>query len=417
MHWPVRAGRFQTRADHAHAVHVVVDGLRPARDYWYRFRSGSWISPIGRTRTAPTPGQRVRRLTWATASCQAWTDGHFTAHRHLAADDLDLVVFLGDYIYERPIDRSVRPLMLADDLRAETDTLLRYRQRYGLYKSDPDLQAAHQAAPWIVTWDDHEVADGYTGRHDFARRRHEAYHAFWENQPLRGGPPRQGSLRMHRRATYGELVTFHVLDTRQYRSPTAPGDSWRASTAMRTDRTRTMLGATQEAWLSEGLATSTTRWNVVAQQVLAGRLDLHPGDDELFNADAWDGYAVAQQRLHDDLARTANPVVLTGDVHAAYALDIERHRDRRPRSLAVELATTSISSGGDGAPSLETGEAFLAANAHLRHVDQRRGYLRCDLDAERLLADFRSLPFVERPGATAITGRSFAVEAGRSRVQ
>ena len=407
----VASGRVRTRPDHAHAVHVAASGLHPAGEYWYRFRCESWLSPIGRTRTAPARGQRVGQLSWATASCQAWEDGLYTAHRHLAAEEVDVVFFLGDYIYERTIGPSVRAPVdeRGEGLADEATTLERYRLRYGLYKSDPDLQAAHHAAPWMVTCDDHEVEDGYAGMRPgsgpvdgFARRRHAAYQAFWEHQPVRGGPPRGPSLRLHRRATYGDLATFHVLDTRQHRSTTRAGPS------------TTMLGRDQERWLAAGIDRSTTRWNVVAQQVLAGTLDFSGDDDVVVNADSWDGYPVAQQRLHDDLARSKNPVVLSGDVHAAYALDIAAAPGGQ--SVAVELATTSISSGGDGAALLPSGRTLRAANAHLHHADQRRGYLRCLLTPDALTAEFRSVAFVERPGAPVSTERSFVVADGDTRL-
>ena len=406
----VASGSVRTRPDHAHAVHVVAGGLHPAGDYWYRFRCGSWVSPTGRTRTAPAPGQRVDRLSWATASCQAWEDGHYTAHRHLAAEELDVVLFLGDYIYERTIGSSVRTPVeeLGEGLADEATTLEGYRLRYGLYKRDPDLQAAHHAAPWIVTCDDHEVEDDYAGSQpggaspidDFTRRRHAAYQAFWEHQPIRGGPPNGPSLRLHRRATYGDLATFHVLDTRQHRSTA------RAAA--------TMLGREQEQWLAAGLDRSATRWNIVAQQVIAGTLDLSADDGVVLNADAWDGYPAAQQRFHADLARSTNPVVLSGDVHAAYAVDIEARRGGP--NIAVELATTSISSGGDGAALLESGRVLRAANPHLHHADQRRGYLRCRLVPDALTAEFRTVAFVERPGAPVTTERSFVVPDGVRRL-
>jgi alkaline phosphatase D len=217
---------------------------------------------------------------------------------------------------------------------------------------------------------------------------------------------------VHGRATYGDLATFHVLDTRQYRSPQVDGPHWQPDSPARTDPGRTMLGRTQGAWLAEGLARSTTTWNIIAQQVVAGRLDVEPGAD-LFNSDAWDGYGAAQARRNDGLARAVNPVVLTGDVHAAYALDVVRGPEGEP--VAVELTATSISSGGDGAPMLPTGVAYRAANPHAHYVNQQRGFLRCRLEPGALTADFRTVPFVERPGAQIATDRSFTVEAGRFR--
>ena len=353
----------------------------------------------------------MERLSWATASCQRWEDGHYTAHRHLAAEEVDVVLFLGDYIYERPIGTSVRSRVdeLGAGLADEATTLEGYRLRYGLYKCDRDLQAAHHAAPWMVTCDDHEVENNYAGPQPgespvagFARRRQAAYQAFWEHQPVRGGPPRGPSIRLHRRATYGDLATFHLLDTRQHRSPA------------RLDANATMLGTDQARWLEAGLGRSATRWNLVAQQVLAGTLDLSADAGAVLNADAWDGYPAAQQRFHADLSRSRNPVVLSGDVHAAYALDIDGRRGSR--TIAVELATTSISSGGDGAELLPSGRALRAANAHLHHTDQRRGYLRCQLVPDALTAEFRTVPLVERPGAPVRTARSFVILDGVARL-
>ena len=187
----VRHGHVSTRAELAHSVHVTVDGLLPGRDYWYRFRSGRWLSPIARTKTAPAPAAPVRRLDFAAASCQSWTDGFYTAHRHLADEAVDVVLFLGDYVYEHAIDHGVR--VPPTDLAAEADSLERYRMRYALYKLDPDLQAAHHSAPWIVTWDDHEVVNDYAGSSIASARRADAYRAFWEHQPLRVRRP----LRAH----------------------------------------------------------------------------------------------------------------------------------------------------------------------------------------------------------------------------
>jgi alkaline phosphatase D len=402
----VRHGHAATRAERAHSVHVIANGLLPGRDYWYRFRFGPWLSPIARTKTAPAPAAPVRRLDLAAASCQRWSDGFYTAHRHLASEAVDVVLFLGDYVYEHAIDRGVR--IPPPDLAAEADSLERYRMRYALYKLDPDLQAAHHSAPWIVTWDDHEVANDYGGESIPTARRVAAYQAFWEHQPLRVHRPQVSRMTLHRRFAFGSLAELHVLDTRQHRAARVEGDHWQRDSPSRRDPRRSVLGPQQEAWLARGLRGSSARWNVLGQQVIAGHLDLDPTGGELFNVDAWDGYPAAQRRLHGELAGVRNPVVLTGDVHAGYALDIVRDRER----VAVELAATSISSGGDGASILPTGRTLLAANAHLRYVNQRRGYLRCRLTPEALTADFRTVPFVGKPGAPVATDRSFSVPSG-----
>ena len=402
----VRHGHALARPELAHSVHVTAAGLLPGRDYWYRFRTGPWLSPIARTKTAPAPGAPARRLDFAAASCQRWNDGLYTAHRHLAAEDLDVVLFLGDYVYEHAIDDGVR--VPPTELATEGDSLERYRLRYALYKRDPDLQAAHHSAPWIVTWDDHEVVNDYASDSIAAARRAGAYQAFWEHQPLRVPSPRRSGVSMHRRFAFGSLAALHVLDTRQHRARPVAGGHWQRDSPSRRDPQRSVLGPDQEEWLARGLTESSATWNVLAQQVVAGRMDLDPTAGELFNADAWDGYPAAQRRFHRELARAGNPVVLTGDVHAGCALDIGL--DRVP--IAVELAATSISSGGDGDVILPTGQRLLAANPHLRYVNQRRGYLRCRLTPAQLTADFRTVPFVSRPGAPVATHRSLSVPAG-----
>ena len=272
----VRHGHTSTRAELAHSVHVNVDGLRPGREYWYRFRSGPWLSPIARTKTVPARAAPVRRLDFAAASCQSWTDGLYTAHRHLADEAVDVVLFLGDYVYEHAIDHGVR--VPPTDLAAEADSLDRYRMRYALYKLDPDLQAAHHSAPWIVTWDDHEVVNDYAGSSITSARRADAYRAFWEHQPLRVRRPRGPTMRLHRRFTFGSLAELHLLDTRQHRAPSVDGEHWQRDSLSRRDAQRSVLGPEQEAWLASGLRRSTATWNVLGQQVIAGRLDLDPTD-------------------------------------------------------------------------------------------------------------------------------------------
>ena len=423
-----REGTSWASQELAHSVHAVVSGLRPSREYWYRFKVGRWISPIGRTKTAPAAGQTPGQLDIVAASCQNWAAGYYTAHRHISAERPDVVVFLGDYIYEYGIggDEGGRGnnVVVPDHLATETDTLERYRAQYAWYKRDPDLQAAHHAAPWVATWDDHEVEDNYAAdtaatavsRAAFAARRAAAYQAYWEHLPLRQPRPSGPAMTMHRRIGCGSLATLHVLDTRQYRSDQVPGDAWQHDNAARADHTRTMLGDRQHRWLSSGLAASTATWNVVAQQVIAGRLDVEGGD--LHNVDTWDGYPAAQQLLYDALATAANPIVLTGDLHAGYALDIRAPLDDpRAAVIATEFAATSISSGGDGEDLSPTGQRLLDANPHLRYANHRRGYLRCRLTTDHLKVDFRTVPHVTGTAdAPVSTDRSFVVEAGNPTV-
>lgn len=421
-----RAGVIAAHSADAHSLHVVVDGLRPGRDYWYRFRVGAWISPTGRTKTAPAAGSRPNRLDLVAASCQSWSAGHYTAHRHIAAEHPDAVLFLGDYIYERPVSATdcARSLVseLPDHLATETETLDRYRAQYAWYRQDADLQASHHAAPWIVTWDDHEVQDNYASeisargvpRGAFTSRRAAAYRAYWEHLPLRTPPPTGASMTMHRRLRFGSLADVHVLDTRQYRSRQMAGVAWTADDPGRHDPQRTMLGGSQQTWLSRGLHESTATWNVLAQQVMVGRIAIDSSDGALHNVDTWDGYPAAQRRLHDALATADNPVVLTGDLHAGYAMDVTTPSG----PVAAEFAATSISSGGDGDDDSPTHQRLRASNPHIRYVKPRRGYLRCRMTENEITVDFRTVPYVESAAdAPVVTDRSFVVEPGRRGIQ
>jgi alkaline phosphatase D len=423
----VRAGQAQARPEYSHSVHVDVRGLRPGRHYWYRFRVGRYLSPVGRTRTAPAPGQRVGQLSFAAASCQSWPDGYYTAHRHLANEDVDAVVFLGDYIYEFGISAAGGLRSLADPVpnqfRTEANTLDRYRLQYALYKSDPDLQAAHLNTPWIATWDDHEVQDNYAGETskdnapvvDFLVRRANAYRAYWEHMPLRTPAPRGPNYMLYRSFTFGRLAQINVLDTRQYRSDQASGDGWRADSAARRDPARTFAGAQQQQWLRDKLDGSQATWNLLVNQVVLSRMDLDPTAADSYNMDAWDGYAAEQGRLLDGLAANwnRNQVVFTGDVHAAYAMDIKRNfADPASQNIGVELIATSISSGGNGTEISANGQAFLAANQHLKLVNERRGYTVVRLNDRELRADYRAVPYIDKTGAPIATVASFVVEAG-----
>jgi PhoD-like phosphatase/PhoD-like phosphatase, N-terminal domain len=204
----------------AHAVHVEVDGLDPGRHYWYRFRAGGHLSRIGRTRTCPDPRRPLVRLDLAFVSCQNFEKGYYTAYRHLAEDDLDVVLHLGDYVYENPPRRNLPRRHVG----GEPADLPGYRVRHALYRTDRDLQAAHARHPFVATWDDHEVENDYAGRHPveggdpavFLRRRAAAYRACWEHMPLRR-PPRGPTMPLFRRLRLGDLVELNLLDTRQYR--------------------------------------------------------------------------------------------------------------------------------------------------------------------------------------------------------
>ncbi|MEU8560760.1 alkaline phosphatase D family protein [Streptomyces cyaneofuscatus] len=425
----VRRGTVTAHAEFAHSVRADVQGLDPGRGYFYRFRTGSWTSPTGRTRTAPAAGTRNSSLTLAAVSCQAYHDGYFTAHRHLAAEDVDVVFHLGDYLYEYAVTatggaRNYTDRRLPAHYNRETVTLEDYRLRYALYKSDPDLRAAHAAHPFVVTWDDHETENNYAGEipendvppEEFLLRRASAYRAYWENQPLRTPQrPTGPDMRLYRRLTFGRLAQFDILDTRQYRSDQAYGDGWRTPGPESEDPTRTMTGAAQERWLIDGWRASDATWNVVPQQVtFAERRDVPTAAYKL-SMDAWDGYPASRQRVlaGAESAGVENLMVLTGDVHVSYAFDLKKDfADPASRTVGTEIVTTSISSGKDGAERPANWENQTRANPHMKHYNGRRGYAVVTLTEKEARADFRTVSAVTTPGAPVTTAASFVTEAG-----
>jgi alkaline phosphatase D len=421
----VARGTAVATADEAHSIHAEVRGLQPDRWYWYRFQAGDELSPAGRSRTLPAVSARPSRLRFAFASCQHYEQGFYAAYGAMRRDDLDLVLFLGDYIYEttslvEAVRRHEGP---------EPEALEQYRARYVTYKLDPQLQAAHAAFPWLVTWDDHEVDNDYAGPHSqdgdpperFLARRAAAYRAFWEHLPLRPWrKPAGPDARIYGRMDFGDLAAIHLLDTRQYRDdqacpePGAYGGRNIAGCAERLDPRRTLLGAAQESWLLDGLAASSARWNVIAQQGLMAQLKRPVGGRTGYWSDAWDGYPAARSRILEQLhrRRVPNPVVIGGDIHSFWVNDLPLDFDD-PRSpvVATEFVGTSISSRG--IPH-DLFAGYAAANPHVKFFDSRwRGYVRVELDRRRWLSDFRVVEHVRDAASPASTLARFAVEHGR----
>jgi alkaline phosphatase D len=422
----IHTGSVEATGDLAHSVHAEVQGLRPDYEYFYRFAAGSAISPVGRTRT--TPAGPVDSLHFALASCQRWQDGYFTAHANMAADeDLDLIVFAGDYIYENGIgpNGGARRIRLPNHYRSPCLTLDRYRCQYGLYKSDPDLQRAHAAAPWLYVWDDHEVDDNYAGPFsisssdpaEFLLRRAAAYQACYEHLPLRASSVPDGpDMQIYRSVPYGKLAEFRLLDGRQYRSDQVCGGLLARPCDDADDDTRTMLGSPQESWLLDGLGKSKTTWNVLAQQVMMCRADRQPGPDVLVSMDNWNGYGPARQRLFDGVAERGvqNLVVLSGDAHCSAAADLRLdYEDPDSPTVGAEFVGTSVTSGGDGADMDQRGIEFLTSNTDMHFYSARRGYVDCRVTPDVWRSDYRALPRVTTAGAPMSTVASFVVEAGR----
>jgi alkaline phosphatase D len=421
----VKRGTTAAEANAAHSVHVEVRGLAPDRPYWYQFKAGTEWSPIGRTRTAPAANSHPQRLRFAFASCQHWETGYFTAYDHMNQEDLDLVVHLGDYIYEG----AGRTNQVRAHTGGEIYSLADYRNRYALYRTDPHLQRAHQLHPWIVTWDDHEVDNNYADhndqdgsrREDFLERRSNAYQAYYEHMPLRRASVPSGSkLHLYRGLAYGDLVDFSVLDTRQYRTDQPCGDGNKPQCPDAIATQATLLGAGQERWLFQRLSKSKAHWNVLAQQVLMAKVDRMAGPEHAYAMDQWSGYEEARKRVlhHLHQSRTRNPIVLTGDIHSNWVCDLKADFDRpESATLGTEFVGTSITSGGDGSDTVPAVLKYLPENPHVKFYNSQRGYVSCTVTPKQWQSDYRVLAHVTRPDSPISTRAKFVVESGRPGVQ
>ncbi|MFD5005828.1 alkaline phosphatase D family protein [Streptomyces mutabilis] len=422
-------GTADAHAEYNHSVHVDVKGLTPGTVYYYRFRTGAWISPTGRTRTAPPADDETASLKLGAVACQAYQDGYYTVLRHLAQDDVDVVFHLGDYLYEYAVnsaggERRYTDIVLPDVFNRETMTLADYRLRYSLYKSDEDLKAAHAAHPFVVAWDDHETENNYADDipenavppEEFLLRRAAAYRAYWENQPLRAAQLPQGpDARLYRRLHWGTLAQFDILDTRQYRSDQAYDDRPHPPGPESDDPARTMTGAAQEQWLLDGWLSSTALWNVMPQQVCFSQRKFDVTADAPLSMDAWDGYRASRARVVAGAQATGveNWLILTGDVHVGYALDVkENFDDPESATVGTEVTCTSVASGRDGVEQPANWDLYMRANPHMKFYNGKRGYVRAELDREAARLDFRTVSAVTTPGAPVTTAASFVTEAG-----
>ena len=420
----VRSGSGTARRSGAFSVHAEVNGLQPARWYFYRFIAGGEVSPVGRTRTAPAVSDRPGRLRFGLGSCQHFEHGLYGAHRHLAAEDLDLMVFVGDYIYEG----AGRAGDVRRHVGGEARTLADYRNRHAQYKTAEYLQRLHAAVPWLVTWDDHEVDNNYAGTRDqaldpnFHTRRAAAYQAYFEHMPLRrqARPTRSGVV-LRARYDFGQLARFHILDGRQHRTPQACAHRGRGGARIIDERCqqlrdpeRTMLGPTQERWLARGMATTADRWNFLAQQTLMAQAGVMVGGLRRFSSDRWDGYPAARDRLLDTI--TANGlgscVVLSGDAHAAFVCELKRDTgDPLAPTIATEFCATSITSRGR--PQAEI-DAILRDNPHIHFGDStHRGYSVFDVSAESCTVRLRAVQDPTDRHTGVATLATFNVDAGR----
>ncbi len=409
------------RPELGHSVHAEVSGLEPNKEYFYRFIAGAEVTPTARTKTAPAMGQAVDQLRWGICGCNHYESGYFTAYRGMASERFDFIIHTGDYIYEgrdngtRTPDTSVRR-----HNGQEIHTVTDYRNRYAQYKNDPNLQAAHASAPWLMTRDDHEVENNYTvvDENDippeiFALRKAMAYQAYYETMPLRAIALPQGPNQLlYRRLQFGDLMDISLLDTRQYRSNQPCNDGSRTGCEAINDPNATMLGAEQERWLFDNLANVRSKWTVLSQQVpMFMRDSIKAAPDAQFSMDKWDAYTVARQRLMERLRETQapNPVVLSGDVHLAYAAELKMdYRNPDSETVGVEFTGTSVSSSGDGSDVTADWDTVKGDNPHIKYHSARRGYTAFVTTATEMRAEYKIIDKVTvpnqpiRPGATVI---------------
>ena len=405
----VGRGVATAEPDLGHSLHVEAAGLDPATDYHYRFTVGDWTSEVGRTRTLPAPGDPTARLALAVANCQWLDSGRYAAYRQMVEEDLDLVLHLGDYVYEYGSERSL-PNRLPE-------TVDDYRLRYAAYRSDAMLRAAHARFPFVCTWDDHEVRNNYMddttpGSTDPDRVREvkaAAYRGWWENLPTRFDPPTDSDLAIFHHFDVGDLARVFVLDERQ--DAAVPpcrdelGDADFGDCDARTAEDRTRLGADQEAWFADATAESTATWNLIGNPVVLAGIDSGV-DESAYYLDVWDGYPDARRRLIGQLAGLDNPVVLTGDYHAGMVLDVHAEPfDEGSDVVCAELMAPPISS-------VLFPQDVSARTPHLRQQINAHGYLAVELTPDRLTGRFQVVADVEDENSAVTTEATWVVEAG-----
>ena len=424
-----RAGAVHARPELGHAVHVELDGLASGRDYWYRFFLGDAVSPIGRTKTAPEVDDRTARLRFASCGCNHFEAGYFTAYRHMAEEAFDFIYHCGDYIYEAGLGGRDHGSAIRRHVGQEPYTLTDYRNRYALYKSDPDLMAAHASAPFIVSWDDHEIDNDWAADRDqdgtppelFLFRRAAAYQAYYEHMPLRRHSlPTPMHLQLYRQISFGNILNLNVLDTRQYRSDQVCHGGYLHECDERYDPQRSLLGQEQEQWLFNNLAMSRATWNVLAQQVPMFSLDQSAAGLGRYHMDKWDGYDATRQRLFSAMAERSvtNPVILSGDVHTHWAADLHAiAEDPGTPIIGAELTTTSITSGGDGSDNLAIWPSIQPDNPHIHHHSNHRGYLASEVTAEQWTATFKTVDRVTEHAHPLKKERTVFIERRRPGVQ
>lgn len=407
MQQTVAQGTTSALASRDFTVKLDVNGLTPDSSYYYQFEAQTERSAVGRTRTLAASGLADVRI--AVASCANYPFGHFNVYRRIAErEDLNVVVHLGDYLYEyAPGTYDGQSTTRAHFPAREIVALADYRMRHAQYKTDPDLQAAHQMHPWICVWDDHESTNNSwlsgaenhnAGEGDWAVRKQAAIRAYHEWMPIREQSMSTAGTYIYRSFRFGDTADLLMLDTRLHgRSEQVD----RHDTKALQDPARTLLGGDQLAWLQGQLHSSQSRgarWRVLGQQCMLGQL--LDAQQQVLNADQWDGYPVERKKILDHLQRQKidNTVVLTGDIHSSWAMDVSHdpfgsnyNPDTGKGSLAVELVTSAVTSPSPYGTAEQAAprERERMRDPHIHWVNfQRRGYIVVDFSAERALAQW-----------------------------
>lgn len=436
---------------------VKVDATGLPEDAWlyYRFTvaDGEYegqVSPVGRTRTAPATDSNPERLGIALTSCANWEAGYFSAYRDMADNDaIDVIMCVGDYIYEYPAGEYTgkQGAVRNSEPANETITLADYRRRYGHYRTDPDLQAAHLAKPWIVTWDDHEIANDAhaTGAEnhdpetegDYIARRDAAVQAYLEWLPVRATPFSEGG-HLYRTFNHGTLAEIVMLDLRTYRDQ--PPEF--RSMADTDDESRTMLGSEQMSWLHGQWSTSNASWNLVGNSVMITPVLIPPMDPQAtravtelmglpeegvpYNLDQWDGFAAERRRLIAMMAEQGldNVVFLTGDIHSSWACDVPVAPGRYPGDgvAATEIVCPSVTSSNiddilklpqRNAISISAEQALMAANRHIKWIEfDHHGYVALEVRPDDIVAEWRFLGEKELQGQPLAPAMTYRVTRG-----
>ncbi len=436
----VRTGVVDAHPDLGHSVHVELNDLLPSRRYWYRFWHGSFVSTVGTVRTAPETMAEVNTLRIGVAGCQNYEHGFYTAYRYLSQEkDLDAIFHYGDYIYEGPEGKVARFVnrdgerviipTVRPHLGPEPTTIDAYRLRYAQYKKDEDLQAAHAAAAFLITYDDHEVDNNWAGDHDqdgtapdqFLTRRYAAMQAWYENMPVRQEQmAKDGIVQLYRRLDYGRLLRIHLLDTRQYRDDQICDKSGDKNCRSQSELSKgSILGRRQHAWLADGLEDSY-HWNLIAQQVVVSPFNPQESDSEQIagSMDAWSGYPQSRQHLVKAIQdkNLSNVVISTGDVHQNIVLQLPARDDELDKNpVAAEFVCTSISSLGDGQDLKTKGPDFnkvLSRSPHMLYANGHRGYQVFSITANEWRTDIMKVDKIsDRSGKLSVL-QSFTVENG-----